>query len=120
MKWTLFGWHGRVGRTTWSARMFALALVAIAFGLFAQALLGDSGAALVTALFAWCAGALSTRRLHDIGRSAWSLLVVLVPVVGPLWLFFQLTRRGVEGRNRYGGDPLSRFDYLQVDIDRQT
>lgn len=118
MHWSDFGWHGRVGRATWLSRIVVLALVAIAFGLLAGASIGDAGSAVVAALFAWCAGALSTRRLHDIGKSAWSLLVVLVPVVGPLWLLFQLTRPGVEGRNRYGSDPASRFDYLRVDIER--
>ena len=118
MRWNDFGWHGRVGRTTWLLRIVGLALLAVAFGLLAGSLLGDAGSAVVAALFAWCAGAVSTRRLHDIGKSAWSLLVLLVPVVGPLWLLFQLTRPGVEGRNRYGTDPESRFDYLRVDIER--
>ena len=118
MNWSDFGWHGRVPRSTWWWRLVVLAAIAIAFGMLAGALLGPAGATVVAALFAWCAGAVSTRRLHDIGQSAWSLLVVLVPIVGPLWLLFQLTRPGVEGRNRYGSDPLARFDYLQVDIAR--
>ena len=118
MRWNDFGWHGRVGRTTWFLRVTALAFAAVAFGLLAASLFGDAGSAVVAALFAWCAGAASTRRLHDIGKSAWSLLVLLIPVVGPLWLLFQLTRPGVEGRNRFGTDPESRFDYLRVDIER--
>jgi hypothetical protein len=31
-------------------------------------------------------------------------------------LLLALLRPGVEGRNRYGGDPFARLDYLRVDI----
>jgi uncharacterized membrane protein YhaH (DUF805 family) len=113
-----FTWHGRLSRASWLARTLLAALIAIAFGLLAAALIGERGAVIVVALFAWCAAALATRRLHDIGKSAWALIVVIVPIAGPLWLLFQLTRASVEGRNRYGADPDSRFDYLQVDIAR--
>ncbi len=118
MSWSDFGWHGRMARSTWWWRIVTFAVVAVAFGMLAASVAGATGAALVAAAFTWCAAAISTRRLHDIGKSASALIVVLVPVVGPLWLLFQLTRPGVEGRNRYGSDPLARFDYLQVDIAR--
>lgn len=59
---------------------------------------------------------LCIRRLHDRDRTGWWLLVVLIPVVGALWLFWQLAlRRGVAQDNRWGPDPLqSRGDYLVV------
>ena len=113
-----FAWYGRIGRATWFGRLVIVALLSIAFGLFAQALAGEPGAALVATLFVWCTAALASRRLHDTGRSAWAMLAAVVPVAGPLWVLFQLTRPGVEGRNRYGGDPDARFDYLRVDITR--
>ncbi len=113
-----FLWHGRIARGTWFARLVIAALVAIAFGLLAANVVGDPGAALAAALFTWSAAAISVQRLHDIGRSAWTLVVVILPIVGPLWLLFQLTRGGVEGKNRYGRDPESRLDYLRVDIAR--
>jgi uncharacterized membrane protein YhaH (DUF805 family) len=56
------------------------------------------------------------RRLHDTSRSGYALLAVLVPGIGALWLLLALLRAGAEGRNRYGDDPLSRLDYLRVDI----
>jgi uncharacterized membrane protein YhaH (DUF805 family) len=113
-----FTWHGRLSRASWLARTLLAASIAIAFGMLAAALAGERGAAIVAALFAWSAASLATRRLHDIGKSAWALVVVVVPIAGPLWLLFQLTRAGVEGRNRHGPDPDARFDYLQVDIAR--
>ena len=113
-----FGFRGRLARSSWFGRLLVLAVVCIAFGFLAGALAGGAGEALVAAVFVCGAAALSTRRLHDAGRSAWSFAVAVIPVVGPLWLLFQLTRPGVEGRNRHGGDPLARFDYLTVDITR--
>ena len=73
-------------------------------------------ATLIVASGTWGALAISTQRLHDIGRSGPSLLLLLIPVLGPLWVLLLLCRRGGEGKNRYGDDPLSRHDYLQVNI----
>jgi uncharacterized membrane protein YhaH (DUF805 family) len=46
------------------------------------------------------------RRLHDRDRSAWSIFVPLVPVVGSLVFLFWLCQRSTEGENRFGADPL--------------
>jgi len=46
--------------------------------------------------------AVSVRRLHDIGRSGWWLLIVLVPVIGFLVLLWWAIQPGEEGPNRYG------------------
>ncbi len=108
--------YGRVARATWLFRLVLLSVSCTAFGLLAQSILGGPGASLFAALFVWCAGAVSIQRLHDIGRSGWSLLTLLIPVLGPLWLLLQLVKRGVEGGNRHGQDPLARMDYLRVDI----
>ena len=45
--------------------------------------------------------ALLVRRLHDIDRSGWWVLIVLVPVVGPLTLFVFTVLEGTPGLNRY-------------------
>lgn len=52
--------------------------------------------------------AASARRLHDVGRSAWWLLILLLPIVGilVLALFFYI-RRGDLGPNRFGADPIT-------------
>jgi uncharacterized membrane protein YhaH (DUF805 family) len=42
------------------------------------------------------------RRLHDTGRSAWSLLVALIPIVGFLLLLYFLVQRGDPMPNQYG------------------
>lgn len=59
---------------------------------------------------------LCIRRLHDHNRSGWWLLVVMVPVLGALYLAWQLAlRRGLPQDNRWGPDPLEpQGDYLVV------
>ncbi len=47
------------------------------------------------------------RRLHDIDRSGWWILVLAVPIIGLfLWLIWFL-ERGTKGDNRFGSDPLA-------------
>jgi uncharacterized membrane protein YhaH (DUF805 family) len=50
--------------------------------------------------------ALSARRLHDIGLSAWLLCLFLVPVVGPIIYLFCMLQKGKAGENVYGSVPL--------------
>ena len=49
--------------------------------------------------------AVGVRRLHDIGKSGWWLLIALVPLAGPIWLLVLLATNGVVGENQYGSDP---------------
>ncbi|WP_371169447.1 DUF805 domain-containing protein [Aliiroseovarius sp. 2305UL8-7] len=50
--------------------------------------------------------AVAARRLHDIDRTAWWLLLVLVPIVGWLVLLYFHVLKGTDGPNRFGNDPL--------------
>lgn len=46
----------------------------------------------------------SVRRLHDIGKSGWWLLINLIPLVGQIILFV-FRCRDSEGDNQYGPSP---------------
>jgi uncharacterized membrane protein YhaH (DUF805 family) len=48
--------------------------------------------------------AVSVRRLHDLGKSGWWLLIMLIPF-GGIWLFILMVTEGQIGDNRYGPDP---------------
>ncbi len=48
--------------------------------------------------------AVSVRRLHDIGRTGWWLLLEIT-VIGILVIFIFALQRGTPGPNRYGADP---------------
>ncbi|MXN77262.1 DUF805 domain-containing protein [Burkholderia sp. 4701] len=49
----------------------------------------------------------TVRRLHDIGRSGWFLLIGLIPIVGGIVLLVWMCSRGNDGPNRFGPDPLT-------------
>jgi uncharacterized membrane protein YhaH (DUF805 family) len=48
----------------------------------------------------------SVRRLHDIDRSGWWWWLSLIPLLGGLILLVRALRKGTEGPNTYGPDPL--------------
>lgn len=54
--------------------------------------------------------AVSVRRLHDIGRSGWWLLIALIPFGGIVLLVFHCIE-GTPGPNEYGPDPKNRAPY---------
>ena len=49
--------------------------------------------------------AVAVRRLHDIGKSGWVLLIGLIPLVGAIWLLILLLRNSEAGENKYGPNP---------------
>lgn len=53
--------------------------------------------------------AVAVRRLHDIGKSGWWLLISFIPVVGWIILLVWDCTKGTEGGNEYGADPLQGF-----------
>ncbi|KFC84258.1 DUF805 domain-containing protein [Buttiauxella agrestis] len=49
--------------------------------------------------------AVQFRRLHDTDRSAWWLLLLLIPIVGWLIILAFNCQNGTPGENRFGSDP---------------
>ncbi len=49
--------------------------------------------------------AVSVRRLHDVGKSGWMLLVGLIPVIGGIWLLVLSVMDSQPGTNQYGDNP---------------
>ena len=49
--------------------------------------------------------ALSVRRLHDIDRSGWWVMIPLTSI-GIFVLIYWFCKRGEEGETRFGADPL--------------
>ena len=49
--------------------------------------------------------AIGARRLHDIGKSGWNLLIGLIPLVGWIILIIWFCQDGQVGPNEYGEDP---------------
>ena len=49
--------------------------------------------------------AVSVRRLHDIDRTGWWVLIGLVPVIGTIVLLVFAVLDGTPGQNRFGPNP---------------
>ncbi|MDG1271071.1 MAG: DUF805 domain-containing protein [Flavobacteriaceae bacterium] len=45
------------------------------------------------------------RRLHDVGKSGWMILIPLIPLIGSIWLFILLVTDSKPGENQYGQNP---------------
>jgi uncharacterized membrane protein YhaH (DUF805 family) len=57
----------------------------------------------IYALFIFIPGiAVTIRRLHDIGKSGWMQLVILIPLIGWIWFLILMAKEGDLGRNQYG------------------
>ena len=50
--------------------------------------------------------AVGIRRLHDLDRSGWWILLSLIPLVGAIILIVWFCSQGTQGTNRFGQDPL--------------
>jgi len=49
--------------------------------------------------------AITVRRLHDIGKSGWWILISLIPIIGGIWLFVLTVTDSQPGDNQYGANP---------------
>lgn len=51
--------------------------------------------------------AVAARRLHDVGKSGWFMLISAIPLVG-LYLLYLLVQDSQKGTNAYGPNPKAR------------
>jgi uncharacterized membrane protein YhaH (DUF805 family) len=108
-----FGLRGRVPRRTWW--LYGV-LAPTGLGVLVTVLMRVVGFGpaqteeTVNLLVMWPMVAVSAKRWHDRNRSAWWVLVWLLPVVGWLWAVIDNgLLRGTRGPNRYGDDLTERF-----------
>lgn len=94
--------RGRAPRSEYWYWMLFTFVAGAALQLVSQGLAGAF--ALATLLPGLAVGA---RRLHDIDRSAWWLLIAFIPVIGVIVLIVFACTRGTDGPNRFGPDPLA-------------
>ncbi len=87
----------------WFALFNILALTAVSL---LGALLHDHGVLYTLGSLALFlpALALAVRRLHDLDRSGWWLLVGFVPIIGTILMLVWFCTRGTTGPNRFGPD----------------
>jgi len=92
--------RGRTGRRGYWYFFLFNVLVTLVLGMVSGALGG------AYALAAFLPGlAVFVRRLHDADRSAWWILMGVVPIVGSIVLLVFLVTEGTRGENGHGPDP---------------
>jgi uncharacterized membrane protein YhaH (DUF805 family) len=106
-----FSAKARVNRQQWWLRLVlplylifsVLVLVDIRAGTFYP----EIGMGLWTGTFGlivlFPASMVHIKRFHDRDKSGWWLLIVLIPLIGPIWLLIELGfLKGTPGANQYG------------------
>lgn len=53
----------------------------------------------------------SVRRLHDVGKSGWNILFIIVPIIGIIWLLALFCRDTMPEKNKWGKNPTLRVTY---------
>jgi len=95
-----FNFEGRSSRSEYWIWWLATAVVS---GLISRITPGLSG---LFSLIIFIPGlSVLVRRLHDTSRSAWSLLWLLLPIIGHIYFFVLLVTPSVQGANNYGYTP---------------
>lgn len=61
--------------------------------------------------------AVAVRRLHDVGKSGWMILIAMIPIVGSIWLLVLMVTPGDAGENKYGPDPKSQESQIGETLD---
>jgi len=109
-KYAVFGGRAR-RREYWFFTLFnvivSLLLIAI------DALLGtfstEAGIGILSGIYSLAiiipSLAVSFRRLHDIGRSGWWILIPLIPLIGAIVLLVFAVQDSQPGDNQYGPNP---------------
>ena len=62
--------------------------------------------------------AVSVRRLHDIGKSGWYVLIILIPIAGPIWFLVLMCLDSQPGDNKYGPNPKVESGISIADYDK--
>ncbi|MCH8331277.1 MAG: DUF805 domain-containing protein [Bacteroidetes bacterium] len=49
--------------------------------------------------------AVTVRRLHDVGKSGWTVFIVLIPIIGVIWFLIYMIIDSDPEENKYGAKP---------------
>jgi uncharacterized membrane protein YhaH (DUF805 family) len=107
-----FGFSGRISRKEyWLHYTLPLMAASVIGACLDQVLFGHGNIPWISSVLQvvsfYLGLAASCKRAHDRGRSAWFLLIMLIPVVGAIWMFIEFGfLRGTVGTNRFGTDPV--------------
>jgi uncharacterized membrane protein YhaH (DUF805 family) len=97
-------YSGRSNRSEYWYFVLANLVVSAGFSMFSRMIGNDSNflGSLYSLVVLLPGIAVSIRRLHDIGKSGWMMLVSLIPFAGPIWLIILMATKGDLKKNEYG------------------
>ncbi len=112
MKQLLFSFQGRIGRkafwlTTLIATVVASLIIGAIFTGLAYTEISETGLIFILAILyipmTWIGLAIQLKRWHDRNKSGWWVLIMFVPVIGPLWALIETGfLAGSPAANDYG------------------
>lgn len=107
---------GRLNRTGFWLRHCSLVPLLLAMAVATEQAFGAPVDVLVALLLVLLLVSIWGRRLHDRARSAWWLLLVVIPVLGPVLLIVECGLRGTsaDAPRRFGPTGRESHDYLSV------
>lgn len=104
--------NGRARRSEYWMFVLINAGISIVIALFENLLgltFGDSGTGFISTIYSLVvlipSLAVGVRRLHDVGKSGWMLLIGFIPLIGAIWLLILFCRDSQPGTNQYGPNP---------------
>ena len=100
-----FSVQGRARRQEYWMYFLVYLLIVVAAALLDGVLGMGLLSALVTLAHLVPSITVGVRRLHDIDRSGWWLLIALLPLIGWIIALYWAIKEGDSGDNRYGVDP---------------
>jgi uncharacterized membrane protein YhaH (DUF805 family) len=93
----LFSFKGRIGRQTyWLNYLGMMVIFSMIFFALIWALGGQTESPIFSIMtlvlyipIIWISFALTVKRWHDRNKSGWWLLIIFVPLIGPIWSFIE-------------------------------
>ena len=82
------------------AVLYGLQFIAEHLGIVGTIILGVCGLSILVP-----SAAVSIRRMHDIGKSGWWVLVNFIPLIGSIWFIILGAKDSVPGTNEWGACP---------------
>jgi uncharacterized membrane protein YhaH (DUF805 family) len=103
-----FDFNGRARRAEFWWYILVYIIIAVILGIIQSVLhLGSILTGLLSLALLLPNLGVAVRRLHDINRSGWWILIALVPIVGAILLIYWYAQPGTSGANPFGPDPKS-------------
>lgn len=104
-----FNIEGRINRKVYIMRFLTLMVISFIIGLIFGLLGSNNGLVnvIISLVLAIAAFSQHIKRLHDLGKSAWWCLLMLIPIVNLGLIIYLVFFKGDEFTNEYGINPLA-------------